>query len=147
MKAIIIGSGFGALATALRLTYHGYEVEIIEKYHKAGGRVNQIKKDGFSFDIGPSFFTMSFEFKELFDYCKIPNPLKLRELDPLYAVYFEGKEKPFLIHKNLQLLQKEFAGIENNFLAKAEKYLTACKELSEATENTTQSLEFSSDRA
>ena len=52
MKALIIGSGFGGLATALRLTHHGYEVEIVEKYHQPGGRVNQLTKDGFSFDIG-----------------------------------------------------------------------------------------------
>ena len=41
-KVLIIGAGLGSLATALRLTTHGYEVEIIEKYHQAGGRLNQL---------------------------------------------------------------------------------------------------------
>lgn len=124
-KALIIGSGLGGLATALRLSSKGYEVEVIEKYHQPGGRLNQLQKDGFTFDMGPSFFSMSYEFNELFDHCGIKNPLQLNELNPLYAVYFEGKEKPFLIHKNLELLQKEFIGIEDKLISKTEKYLAA----------------------
>jgi len=128
-KAIIIGSGLGGLATALRLSVKGFEVEILEKYHQPGGRLNQLQKDGFTFDVGPSFFSMSYEFTELFDYCGIKNPLQLNELNPLYAVYFEGKEKPFLIYKNLELLQKEFAGIEDKLIEKTEKYLSAAGNL------------------
>lgn len=128
-KVLIIGSGLGGLATALRLSVKGYEVEIAEKYHQPGGRLNQLLKDGFTFDVGPSFFSMSYEFTELFEYCKIKNPLQLNELDPLYAVYFEGKDKPYLIHKNLELLQKEFAAVENNLIAKTEKYLIAAGQL------------------
>lgn len=128
-KAIIIGSGLGGLATALRLSVKGFDVEILEKYHQPGGRLNQLQKDGFTFDVGPSFFSMSYEFTELFDYCGIKNPLQLNELNPLYAVYFEGKEKPFLIHKNLELLQKEFAGIEDKLIEKTEKYLSAAGNL------------------
>ena len=76
-KVLIIGSGLGSLATALRLTTHGYQVEILEKHHQACGLLNQLKKDGFTFDVGPSFFSMSYEFTELFNYCKIPNPLEM----------------------------------------------------------------------
>lgn len=122
-KVVIIGTGLGGLATALRLTSKGYEVEMVEKYHQAGGRLNLMEKDGFSFDMGPSFFSMSYEFKELFEYCKIPNPLKLRELNPLYAVHFENREKPFLIYKDLEKLAEEFRGIEENLVSKTEKYL------------------------
>lgn len=128
-KAIIIGSGLGGLATALRLSVKGFDVEILEKYHQPGGRLNQLQKDGFTFDVGPSFFSMSYEFTELFDYCGIKNPLQLNELNPLYAVYFEGKQKQFLIHKNLELLQKEFAGIEDKLIEKTEKYLAAAGNL------------------
>jgi phytoene desaturase len=128
-KALIIGAGLGGLATALRLASKGYEVEIVEKYHQSGGRLNQLRKDGFTFDVGPSFFSMSYEFKKLFDYCRIKNPLRLNELNPLYAVYFEGKEKPYLIHKNLKKLEQEFADVENNLVAKTEKYLVAAGKL------------------
>lgn len=134
-KVIIIGSGLGSLATALRLTTHGYEVEIIEKYHQAGGRLNQLKKDGFTFDIGPSFFSMSYEFTELFNYCKIPNPLQMNELNPVYSVYFAGREKPYSIYKELDRLAHEFRETEPDFEARAKKYLQKAGELFHDTEH------------
>ena len=63
-SVLIAGGGLGGLATALRLAKKGYKVEIIEKNSQPGGRLNQIKRDGFTFDTGPSFFSMSYEFKE-----------------------------------------------------------------------------------
>jgi phytoene desaturase len=128
-KAIIIGAGLGGLSTALRLSTIGYEVEVVEKHHQAGGRLNQLKKDGFTFDVGPSFFSMSYEFKELFDFCKVENPLKFNELDPLYAVFFSHREKPFYIHKDLHKLAKEFEGLESNFEAGIKKYLAQAGEM------------------
>ena len=134
-KVLIIGSGLGGLATALRLTSKGYEVSIVEKFHQAGGRLNQLVKDGFTFDLGPSFFSMSYEFKELFEYCKITNPLVIRELNPLYAVYFENRVKPFLIYKDLEKLANEFSEVETNMVAKTEKYLEAAGKLFHDTED------------
>jgi phytoene desaturase len=60
-KVLVIGSGLGALSTALRLSTRGYQVEIVEKHNRAGGRLNLLQKDGFTFDVGPSFFSMSYE--------------------------------------------------------------------------------------
>ncbi len=134
-KVIIIGAGLGGLSTALRLTSKGYQVEIVEKYHQAGGRLNQIKKDGFTFDTGPSFFSMSYEFTELFDSCGIKNPLQMNELDPVYAVYFANRKDPFLIYKDLKRLAKEFAGVEDRFVKKAKKYLKQAKEVFHDTEH------------
>jgi len=54
-KVLIVGSGLAGLAAALRLSRRGYEVELVEKNDQAGGRLNQLKKDGFTFDVGPSF--------------------------------------------------------------------------------------------
>lgn len=134
-KVLIIGSGLGALATALRLSFKGYEVEIVEKYHRPGGRLNIIEKDGFTFDMGPSFFSMSYEFKELFKSCGIPNPLILNELNPLYSVFFEHRDKPFQIHKDLDKLEMEFQGIEPDMAAKTRKYLAAAGKMFHDTED------------
>ncbi len=134
-KALIIGSGLGGLATALRLTTRGYDVEIVEKHYQAGGRLNQISADGFTFDTGPSFFSMSYEFDELFEDCGIPNPLQMNELDPVYTVYFSDRKKPFFIHKNLKKLAKEFEGIEDDFENKAKAYLKQAGELFHDTEH------------
>jgi phytoene desaturase len=143
-KVLIIGSGLGALATALRLTSKGYEVEVVERYHQAGGRLNLMEKDGFSFDLGPSFFSMSYEFKELFESCGVENPLKIRELNPLYAVHFENRDKPFLIYKDLQKLANEFKGIESSLAEKTEKYLNEAGQLFHDTENIVVNRNFSS---
>ncbi len=134
-SVLIIGAGLGSLASALRLSSRGYKVTILEKHHQAGGRLNQIKKDGFTFDTGPSFFSMSYEFDELFRDCGIENPLQMHELNPVYGVYFSDREKPFLIHKNLKKLAAEFEEIEPNFIRKALGYLEQAKHLFHDTEH------------
>ncbi len=122
-KALIVGTGLGGLTAALRLASRGYEVEMVERYHQAGGRLNQLRKDGFKWDLGPSFFSMSYEFREFIDYCGIPMPFEFVELDPLYAVNFRGSDRNFLIYKDLKKLAREFEGIEPDFERKAEKFL------------------------
>lgn len=134
MKVLIIGSGLGGLSTALRLSHLGHEVQIVEKYHQAGGRLNQLKQDGFSFDLGPSLFSMSYEFDELFRSVGENNPLKFNEIDPLYAVYFSDKKNPYLIHKDLKKLAAEFADVEPDLERKVRKYLLDAKHIFHDTE-------------
>jgi phytoene desaturase len=122
-KALVVGTGLGGLTTALRLASRGFEVEMVEKYHQAGGRLNQLKKDGFTWDLGPSFFSMSYEFDEFVKFCGINMPFEFVELDPLYAVNFRGSEKNFLIYKDLKKLAGEFESIEPGFEKKARKFL------------------------
>ena len=57
-KVIIIGAGFSGLAAASYLAKAGYEVTILEKNTQAGGRARQLKRDGFTFDNGPTFYWM-----------------------------------------------------------------------------------------
>ena len=70
-SVLVVGAGLGGLAAALRLASKGYKVEMLEKNAQAGGRLNQLKKDGFTFDVGPSFFSMSYEFEEFARDCNI----------------------------------------------------------------------------
>lgn len=134
-KVTIIGAGLGGLATALRLAKRGYQVEILEKNGNAGGRLNQLKKDGFTFDYGPSFFSMSYEFDELFKDVGVKNPLQLEQLDPLYSVYFGANKTPFHIRKQLDLLAKEFEKVEPELEQKLNKYLKEAGQLFHDTEN------------
>ena len=131
--ALIIGSGLGGLATALRLSTRGYQVTVVEQHTQAGGRLNQLKKDGFTFDVGPSFFSMSYEFDELFRDCGLPNPLEYRELDPLYSVFFSGREEPYHVWKDLSKLAKEFSE-EQDFQQKAQQYLQRAGQVFHDTE-------------
>ena len=65
-KAIVIGAGFGGLASALRLKNKGYEVEIIDRCNSLGGRAQFFNVKGFKYDAGPTIITAPFLFKELF---------------------------------------------------------------------------------
>jgi len=133
-EVLIVGAGLGSLASALRLSYSGYKVKIIEKQNTAGGRLNFIKQDGFTFDVGPSFFSMSYEFVELFKSIGEPIPFELNELNPLYTVNIAGSDKVFQIYKDLDKLAEEFKGIEDNLEAKIRKYLKGAKEIFHDTE-------------
>lgn len=133
-SVIIVGAGLGGLATALRLSYQGYAVTIIEKQHNAGGRLNTFEKDGFTFDVGPSFFSMSYEFVELFKSIGEPIPFELNELNPLYTVNIAGQDRVYQIYKDLDKLAAEFKDVEANFEEKARKYLIGAKEIFHDTE-------------
>jgi phytoene desaturase len=133
-KVIIIGSGLGGLSTALRLSNKGYDITILEKHSTPGGRLNIIEQDGFRFDMGPSFMSMTYEFDDLFKSAGLDNPLLMKELDPIYQVFMEGREQPFRIFKDLQKLEKEFEGIEDNLAEKVEKYLNKGGEFFHDTE-------------
>jgi phytoene desaturase len=123
---IIVGAGIGGLATALRLVKKGYKVTIIEKNNQPGGRLNQLKKDGFTFDVGPSFFSMSYEFKEFAKDCNIELPFEYIELDPLYTVHFRGSNKKYYLFKDIDKLAEQFQEIEPEFKKKFTKYIQNC---------------------
>jgi len=133
-KVIIIGSGLGGLSTALRLSNEGYDITFLEKHSTPGGRLNTIEQDGFRFDMGPSFMSMTYEFDDLFKSAGVDNPLIMKELDPIYQVFFEGREKPFKIFKDLKKLEFEFEGIEDNLAVKLDKYLNKGGEFFHDTE-------------
>jgi len=122
-EVLVVGAGLGGLTTALRLAKKGYTVEIIEKNNQAGGRLNQLKKDGFTFDTGPSFFSMSYEFKEFAKDCGIELPFEFIELDPLYTVNFSDSPKTYTLYKDLDKLAAQFAEVEPDFKEKMMKYL------------------------
>jgi phytoene desaturase len=122
-NVLIAGAGIGGLTTALRLAKKGYKVTIIEKNSQAGGRLNQLKKDGFTFDTGPSFFSMTYEFDEFARDCNIKLPFNFIELDPLYTVNFIKSGKTYTLNKDIAKLAQQFKDIEPDFEVKMNKYL------------------------
>jgi phytoene desaturase len=89
-KVAIIGSGFGGLALAIRLLGHGYKVTIFEKQEKVGGHAFQLKKDGYTFDMGPSLITATDIIDDVFKSVgeKREDYLEYIPLDPYYRIYF-----------------------------------------------------------
>ena len=95
MNSIVIGSGFGGIAAALRLKAKGHEVKLIEKHPDLGGRARVFKKNGFIFDGGPTVITAPYLINELFELFK-KDPKNYIELSPLkiwYQFIFEDKSK------------------------------------------------------
>lgn len=88
-KIIVIGSGFGGLATASRLLSRGFDVEIFEKRDKAGGRAYVYEIDGFTFDGGPTVITAPFLFDDIFDAAgkKREDYFELVPCDPFYRIF------------------------------------------------------------
>jgi phytoene desaturase len=89
--ALVIGSGFGGLAAAVRLLCRGYQVTVLEKLDAPGGRAYVHRQDGFTFDAGPTIVTAPFMLEELWALCgrRLADDVDLRALDPFYRIRFE----------------------------------------------------------
>lgn len=136
-KVAIIGSGFSSLAASCYLAKAGYEVTIYEKNETVGGRARRLVKDGFTFDIGPSWYWMPDIFERFFaDFNKKPQDYyQLDKLNPAYSVVFEDDK--IEIPDNLEAIKATFEKVEKGsskplqqFMSKAEEnYEIAIKNL------------------
>ncbi len=137
-KIKIIGSGFSALSAASYLAKNGHDVTIFEKNSSIGGRARQLKKNGFTFDMGPSWYWMPDVFERFFnDFGKTPSDYyELIKLSPAYRVYY-GINDFISISDNLNEIISTFDKIEKGsgkileiFINKAKKnYDIAIKDL------------------
>ena len=111
MKSVVIGSGFGGIAAALRLRAKGHEVTLVEKQKDLGGRARVFNKNGFKFDGGPTVITAPHLIYELFElFNKKPeNYLKLKPLDIWYRFLFEDGFK------------FDYSGDEDSMISQIEK--------------------------
>ena len=128
-KITIIGSGFSSLSAACYLAKSGHEVEIFEKNDAPGGRARQLKKNGFVFDIGPSWYWMPDVFEKFFnDFGKsVSDYYQLERLDPGYKVYF-GKDDFINIGDNLDKIYDVFEGVERGSSEKLKKFIRKAAE-------------------
>ncbi|MFT6699296.1 MAG: phytoene desaturase [Porticoccaceae bacterium] len=124
----IIGSGFSALSASCYLSKQGYNVTILEKNDTLGGRARQFKKDGFTFDIGPSWYWMPDVFERFFaDFGKKPSDYyTLDKLSPGYEVYF-GENSSLKISENLEDIYKMFEAEEKGSAKHLKSFLDSAK--------------------
>ena len=111
-KALIIGSGFAGMSAACFLAKAGWQVTVIEKNNQPGGRARQLKENGFTFDMGPSWYWMPDVFERFFN-CfekKVADYYQLQRLDPSYRVYWPEEEMN--IPANYDSLKTLFENIE-----------------------------------
>ncbi len=123
-KVIIIGAGFAGLSAAAFMAKAGWEVHVLEKHATAGGRARKLEAEGFTFDMGPSWYWMPDVFERYFA-CfgkKVSDYYQLKRLDPSYRVYWP--DGPVDIPADLTELKKLFESIEPGSAARLEQFLT-----------------------
>ena len=123
-KITILGSGFSSLAAASYLAQAGHEVHIYEKNATLGGRARQYKRDGFTFDMGPSWYWMPDVFDRFFaDFGKKTSDFyNISKLDPAYRVYF-GKHDSIAIGDSLGKIKETFEAIEPGSAQKLQDFI------------------------
>ena len=127
-KVIVIGSGFAGLAAATHLADKGYNVTILEKNATVGGRARQFSAEGFTFDMGPSWYWMPEVFEEYFAYFgkKRSDYYDLHRLDPSYAVTFSDGDTMRLPAK-MSELEALFEQYEAGSAVKLRQFLAEAK--------------------
>ncbi len=90
-KVIVIGAGLGGISAAIMLKINGYDVEVFEKNEKIGGKLNLIKENGFTFDLGPSILTLPQYFRSLFEASgkNMDDYIKMQTVRPHWRNFFE----------------------------------------------------------
>ncbi|MDY2587125.1 phytoene desaturase family protein [Winogradskyella aquimaris] len=124
----IIGSGFSSLSASCYLAQAGYKVSIFEKNETVGGRARQLVKDGFTFDIGPSWYWMPDIFEKFFnDFGKSTRDFyKLDKLSPAYKIFFS--DEVITIGDHMDQICKEFERIESGSSKPLRKFIAQAQD-------------------
>jgi len=122
-KVIVIGSGFAGLSTACFLAKMGFQVTVIEAHNQPGGRARKLQANGFTFDMGPSWYWMPDVFERFFAQFnkKVSDYYSLERLDPSYRIYWPDSITD--IPANFEALQALFNQIEPGSGEKLDAFL------------------------
>lgn len=123
-KVIVIGSGFAGLSAAIHMANDNFDVVVLEKNNSAGGRARVFKEEGFTFDMGPSWYWMPEVFENFFNKFgkSTKNYYDLVRLDPSYQVIF-GENDFVKIPADMNKLEELFENIETGSAQKLKSFL------------------------
>lgn len=136
--AVVIGSGFGGLAAAIRLGARGYRVTVLEQLDAPGGRAYVFRQDGFVFDAGPTIITAPFLLDDLWRLCnrRFADDVELRPLQPFYRIRFNDGEilecsddEPAMARQINRIAPADLAGYQGFMRASEAIYQVAFEQL------------------
>ncbi len=128
--AVVIGSGFGGLAAAVRLGARGYRVTVLEKLDAPGGRAYVFRQDGFTFDAGPTIITAPFLLEELWELCgrRLADDVELKAMEPFYRIRFHDGEH-FDCGSDPELVRAEVARLSPGDVDGYERFMQASEQI------------------
>ena len=128
--AVVIGSGFGGLGAAVRLSARGYDVTVLEKLDAPGGRAYTFRQDGFTFDAGPTIITAPYLFEELWQLCgrRFADDIDLRAIDPFYEIRFDDGEV-FTYSGDMEAMRREVERIAPGDVTGFDRFMEASREI------------------
>lgn len=122
--AVVIGSGFGGLAAAIRLGSRGYRVTVLEKLDAPGGRAYVHKINGFTFDAGPTVVTAPMLLEELWTLCgkRMSDDIDMRPVTPFYRIRFHDGSS-FDYTGDQEAMRREVSRLAPNDVAGYEEFI------------------------
>ena len=129
-RAVVIGSGFGGLAAAVRLAARGHPVTVVEKQDGPGGRAYVHRQDGFVFDAGPTIVTAPYILEDLWATCgrRLADDVDLRSIDPFYEVRFDDGDV-IVYSSDLGRMREQVGRISPVDVAAFDRFLAASKRI------------------
>ncbi|MEQ8405962.1 MAG: phytoene desaturase [Oceanicaulis sp.] len=130
--AVVIGSGFGGLAAAVRLGARGYRVTVLEKLDQPGGRAYVFREGGYVFDAGPTIITAPFLLEELWELAgrRMADDIDLREIDPFYGIRFDDGSV-FHCSRDPEAMRAEVAKFSPEDVAGYERFMVKSRQIFE----------------
>jgi phytoene desaturase len=128
--AVVIGSGFGGLAAAIRLGAKGYRVTVLERLDTPGGRAGVYQQDGFTFDTGPTMITAPFLLEELWTLCgrTLSDDIDLKPISPFYRIRFDDGES-FHCFRDADAMKAEVGRLFPGDVAGYERFMEASESI------------------
>ncbi len=123
-KVIIIGAGLGGISAAIMLKINGYDVVIFEKNEKIGGKLNYVKEQGYSFDLGPSILTLPQYFRKLFEATgkNMDDYITIQKVRPHWRNFFED-DTVIDLDPDMDFMKKELAKLDKQSFSQFQKFL------------------------